>query len=130
LASRNPCSPPTLLEDVAYGPGLTAVTVVSGLSPCYSGTGAPTSPGRLKSSRVALVDPVSPGRSGAATCDGQTITGQTAPTGLGAPDPPPPGKGSGAATCRPAEGVGLARPRACGWRPFAGLQPTYQHLIR
>jgi hypothetical protein len=34
-------------------------------------------------------------------CDGRTITGQTAPTGLGGPDLSPPGKGSGAATCRP-----------------------------
>jgi hypothetical protein len=46
------------------------------------------------------------------------------------PDSPSPRKGSGAATCRPAEGAGLALPRACGWRPFAGYKPTYQHLMR
>jgi hypothetical protein len=34
-----------------------------------------------------------PGRSGAATCDGRTITGQTAPTSPGGPDPLPPGRG-------------------------------------
>jgi hypothetical protein len=51
LAIRN--LPFCLLGDVAYGPDLTAGTVVSGPSPCYSRTGAPTSPGRLESSRVA-----------------------------------------------------------------------------
>jgi hypothetical protein len=60
----------------------------------------------------SLADPDSPGRSEAATCDGQTITGQTAPTGHGGPDPLPPGEGSGAATCHP-RGRGGAGPATC-----------------
>jgi hypothetical protein len=87
-------------------------------------------PGRQGSSRVAPAAPDSPRRSGADTCDGRTITGQTAPTGLGGSDPSPPGKGSDAATCRPCRGSGLALPCAYGRRPSAGLQPTYQYLMR
>jgi hypothetical protein len=64
---------------------------------------------------VALADPNSPGRSVATTCGGQTTTGLTTPTGLGAPDPPPPGKGSDAATCRPHGGSG-AGPATCLWQ--------------
>jgi hypothetical protein len=75
-------------------------------------------------------DPDSPGRSGAVMCDGRTITGLTAPTGLGGPDPHPLGRGPVPPRAAPAEGAGLALPHACGRRPFAGLQPTYQHLMR
>jgi hypothetical protein len=45
-------------------------------------------------------------------CDGRTITGLTAPTGLGAPDSPSSGKGFGATTCRPHGGSG-AGPATC-----------------
>jgi hypothetical protein len=73
---------------------------------------------------VAPADPDSPGRSGAATCDGRTITGQTAPTGLGGPDPSPPGKGSGAATRRPCRGSG-AGPATCLWQEALRGSPTH-----
>jgi hypothetical protein len=42
---------------------------------------------------VAPTDPDSLGRSGAATCGGQTSTGLTAPTGLEGPGPPSPWEG-------------------------------------
>jgi hypothetical protein len=114
LASHKPQPLPRLLDNVALGQGLTAGTMVSGPSQCTIRPGASTCPGRLEGPRMAPADPVSPGRSGAATCDGRAITGQTAPTGLGGPDPPPPGRGSGTATCRHAVGAGLALPRTCG----------------
>jgi hypothetical protein len=60
----------------------------------------------------ALADLDSPGRSEAATCDGQTITGQTAATGHGGPEPLPPGRGPVPPRATPAVGVGLALPRA------------------
>jgi hypothetical protein len=75
---------------------------------------------------VALADPNSPGRSVATTCGGQTTTGLTAPTGLGGPDPLPPGRGPVPPRAAPAVGAGLALPRARGRRPFAGLQPNYR----
>jgi hypothetical protein len=77
-------------------------------------------------SRVAPADPDAPGRSGAATCDDQTITGQSAPTGLGGPNPFPPGKGSRAATCRPRGGSG-AGPATCLWQEALRGSPT--HLL-
>jgi hypothetical protein len=79
---------------------------------------------------VVAADPDSPGRSGAAACDGRFIMGLTAPTDLGGPDPLPLGRGPVPPRAAPAEGAGLALPCACGRRPFAGLQPTYQRLMR
>jgi hypothetical protein len=108
LAIRN--LPFCLLGDVAYGPGLTAGTVVSGPSPCYSGTGAPTSPGRLERSRVAP-DQGGPGPPRVMAGPSQARPLRSAP---GDRTPPPLGKGSGAAACRPAVGAGPALPRACG----------------
>jgi hypothetical protein len=54
----------------------------------------------------------------------QTITGLTAPTGLGGPDPPPPGKGSGVATCRPRGGSG-ADPAMCPWQEALHGSPAH-----
>jgi hypothetical protein len=124
IASQHPRSPPRLLGDVAYGPGLIAGTMVSGPSPGSKRTGASTCPSRKGSSRVAPADPDSPGRSGAATCDGRTITGLTAPTGLGGPDPPSPGKGSGATMCRP-HGRSGAAPATCLWQEALRGSPTH-----
>jgi hypothetical protein len=124
LASQHPRSPPRLLGDVAYGPGLTAGTMVSGPSPGSKRSGASTCPGRQGSSRVAPAVPDSPGRSGAATCDDRTITGLTAPTGLGGPDPPSPRKGSGATTCRPHGGSG-AGPATCLWQEALRGSPIH-----
>jgi hypothetical protein len=115
---------------VAYGPGLTAGTEVSGPSPSSLRSGTSACHGRQGSPRVAPADPDSLGRSGAAARDGRTITGLTAPTGLGGLDPLPPGRGQVPPRAAPAEGAGLALLRACGKRPFAGLQPTNQHLMR
>jgi hypothetical protein len=42
----------------------------------------------------------------------------------------PPGRGPVSPRVAPTVGVGLALPRARGKRPLAGLQPTYQHLMR
>jgi hypothetical protein len=75
---------------------------------------------------VATADPDSPGRSGAATCGGRPSAGLTAPTSFGGPDPPPLGKGSGAATCRPRGGSG-AGPATCPWRETLRRSPA--HLL-
>jgi hypothetical protein len=48
----------------------------------------------------------------------------------GGPDPLPPGRGPVPPRAAPAVGAGLALRRARGRRPFTGLQPTYQHLMR
>jgi hypothetical protein len=82
-----------------YGPGQAAGTTVSGPSAGLHevrSLRAPWRAGRLSGC------PRGPGLSrgsGAAACDGRTITGLTAPTGHGGPDLPPSGEGSGAATC-------------------------------
>jgi hypothetical protein len=81
-------------------------------------------PGGQGSSRIAPAALDSPGRSEASTCDGRTITDQTAPTGLGGPDPSPPGKGSGAATCRPCGGSG-AGPATCLWLEALRASPAH-----
>jgi hypothetical protein len=74
---------------------------------------------------VVAADLDSPGRSGAAACDGRSIMGLTAPTGLGGPDPPPSREGSGAATCRPCGGSG-AGPAMCVWQK--ALRGSSAHL--
>jgi hypothetical protein len=75
---------------------------------------------------VAFADLDSSGWSGAATCGGQTSTGLTASTGLGGPDPSPPGRGPVPPHAASTFGAGLALPRARNRRPFTGLQPNYR----
>jgi hypothetical protein len=112
LASYNPKSSPRLLGDVAIRPG-----------PGSWDHGLRTFP-RLYKVRC-LRTPRRAGRlsgcprrpglswgSGAAACNGRTVTGLTAPTGHRGSDLPPSGEGSGAATCHPCRGS-RAGPATC-----------------
>jgi hypothetical protein len=119
--------PPAFWVTWRYGPGQAAGTTVSGPTPGSVRPEDPTRPGRHSG------HPRGPGLSrgsGGVACDGRAITGLTAPASHGGPDLPPSREGSGAATCCPCRGAGLALPRACGWRPSAGHLSTYQHSMR
>jgi hypothetical protein len=102
------------MGDVAHCPGLTAGTTVSGPSPSSKKSGAPAHPGGQEGSRVAPADPDSPGGPGPLRVMAGPSRARLLQPASEGPDPPSPGKGSGAATCRPVEGVGLALPRASG----------------
>jgi hypothetical protein len=81
---------------------------------------------RAGRSGAASTDPDSLGRSDATTCGGQTSTGLTTPTGLGGPDPHPPGRGLAPPRAATEAAAGPVLPRARGRRPFAGHQPNYR----
>jgi hypothetical protein len=130
LAYYHTRSPPRPLGDVAYGPGLTAGTVVSGPSPSSLRSGASACHGRQGSTRVASADPDSQGGPGPPRVMAGPPRARPLQPTSGARTPLPPGRGPVPPRAAPAKGAGLALPRACGRRPFAGLQPTHQHLMR
>jgi hypothetical protein len=87
------------MGDGAYGPGLTAGIMVFGPPPrAHIGPAPP----RAHEDRVlvnGLHRPGPPTGTGAAACGSQTPLGLSIRAGLGGPDLPFPGKGSGATTC-------------------------------